>query len=296
MSAVTSRSNWKKWRFLLLRRFCQLMVPTLFLASPYLVQWTGDTLLINGNLSSSLTLGILPMSDPLAVLQGLLAGHPMVAQGLIGAGVVTLLYGLLGGRSFCSWVCPINPITDLAAWLRKKLGIRNSHKLSRSSRYWILAMVLVLPLVTGMMVWELFNPVSQMIRGLLFGMGAGWYLIAAVFLFDVLISTRGWCGHLCPLGAFYGLVGRISPLQVSATNRKHCDDCMDCYAICPEPHILPAALKEKKGDSPVLNKRDCTRCGRCIDVCEKNVFSFQASFNHQIIASTRSDNRVMDSE
>ncbi len=296
MSSATTRSKWQSWRFLLLRRTSQMLVLTLFLVSPLVVHWTGNTPLIIGNLSSSLTLGVIPMSDPLAVMQSLLAGHPMVLQGLLGAGVVILLYGLLGGRSFCSWVCPINPVTDLAAWLRKRLGIRNSHKLSRSSRYWILAMVLMLPLLTGMMVWEFFNPVSQMVRGVLFGMGMGWYLIAGIFLFDFLVSTRGWCGHLCPLGAFYGLLGRISPVQVCATGRKDCDDCMDCYAICPEPQILPSALKERKGESPVLNKSDCTRCGRCIDVCEKNVFEFQASLNHPLITTTRAKHRAPDTE
>lgn len=300
-SAIQEKSHkrraWQAYRFLVLRRLCQLLILTLFLTAPLLVSLTGESLLISGNLSSSLILGTIPMSDPLAVLQSLLAGHSIALKGLLGATVVILLYGLSGGRSFCSWVCPINPVTDFAAWLRQKLGIRNSHKLPRSSRYWILIMVLVLPLITGMIVWEIFNPVSQTVRGLLFGMGAGWYLIAGIFLFDLLISARGWCGHLCPLGAFYGLLGCISPLQVSATKRKACDDCMDCYAICPEAQILPLALKENKGKSPVLNKRDCSRCGRCIDVCSKHVFEFQTSFSNHLIATTRqTPKRVRDTK
>ena len=29
----------------------------------------------------------------------------------------------------------------------------------------------------------------------------------SVFFFDLFVSRRGWCGHLCPVGAFYGLLG-----------------------------------------------------------------------------------------
>ncbi|WP_067517120.1 quinol dehydrogenase ferredoxin subunit NapH [Endozoicomonas ascidiicola] len=298
MSIETVRSHCLQWRYLILRRLSQMTVLALFMTSTLIIGWTGGVEPLKGNLSSSQILGVVPMSDPLAVLQSLMAGHPVLWKGLLGAAIVVLLYGLLGGRSFCSWVCPVNMITDLAAWLRRKLAIRNSHKLPRQARYWILGMVLVLPLVTGMMVWELFNPISQLTRGLIFGMGTGWYLIAGIFLFDLLVSNRGWCGHLCPLGAFYSLLGRISPLHINATKRHQCDDCMDCYAVCPEPQILPPALKAKKGNSPVLNQSNCTRCGRCIDVCDKQVFEFRASLypihptrdkNHdaQLITTTR---------
>ena len=269
-SAIDQKGYWQAYRFLILRRLMQLTVLALFLAGPLFGYW-----LITGNLSSSLLLDTIPMSDPLAVLQSLLSGHQVVATGLIGAAVVVGFYAITGGRSFCSWVCPVNPVTDAASWLRRRLGIKTSHRLPRNARYWLLALVLVLPVVTGILVWEFFNPVSMIVRGLLFTMGTGWYLIVGIFLFDLLVTSRGWCGHLCPLGAFYSLVGKISPLKLAAVRRSACDDCMDCYAICPEPQILPLALKEKKGFGPVLKTSDCTRCGRCIDVCTKDVFEYR---------------------
>ncbi|WP_461534679.1 quinol dehydrogenase ferredoxin subunit NapH [Spongorhabdus nitratireducens] len=274
--AVAVKGIWKAFRFLWLRRLMQLSILGLFVAGPVLGVW-----LISGNLSSSLILGKVPMSDPLAVLQSLLAGHPVVAVGVIGAGLVIALYALTGGRSFCSWVCPVNMITDLAAWLRRRLGIRTNHRLPRKARYWLLALVLALPVVTEILIWEFINPISLVYRGLLFGLGAGWYLLAAIFLFDLLVTSRGWCGHLCPLGAFYGLAGKYSPLIMSAARREKCDDCMDCYAVCPEPQILPMALKPKKGFGPVLKTLDCTRCGRCLDVCAKDVFEYQVQLKNQ---------------
>jgi ferredoxin-type protein NapH len=43
---------------------------------------------------------------------------------LIGACIVLLLYLLVGGRTYCSWVCPVNLLTDFAYWLRVRLGSR----------------------------------------------------------------------------------------------------------------------------------------------------------------------------
>ncbi|KAG1658130.1 Periplasmic nitrate reductase, electron transfer subunit [Nymphon striatum] len=71
----------------------------------------------------------------------------------------------VGGRVYCSWVCPINIVTDVAAWLRNKLGIKGGAQISRKARYWILGFTLVLALVTGSIAWELVNPVSMVYRG-----------------------------------------------------------------------------------------------------------------------------------
>lgn len=275
--AVAIKGWFRAHQWLVLRRLSQLTVMGLFLLGPLVDIWW-----LKGNLSASMVLDTVPLADPLAVLQTLFAGHVSEWTALTGAAIVAGFYTLAGGRVFCSWVCPINIITDAAAGLRRKLRIRTNHKLSRKARIWLLGVVLLTPMATGLLAWEWINPVSQLNRGLLFGMGAGWFLILAVFLLDLLVTRQGWCGHLCPLGAFYAQLGRISPLKVSATRRRQCDDCMDCYAVCPEPHILPLALKgEAKGAGPELITTDCTRCGRCIDVCAKDVFEFRTRFFRQ---------------
>ena len=142
-------------------------------------------------------------------------------------------------------------------------------------RYWLLGATLVLAGATGTIVWELVNPVSMLHRGLIFGIGAAWIVVLAVFLFDLLFSLHGWCGHLCPVGAAYGVLGSKSPVRVSAVRRDACNDCLDCFAVCPESHVITPALKgAAKGVGPVILSRDCTNCGRCIDVCAKEVFRF----------------------
>jgi ferredoxin-type protein NapH len=50
---------------------------------------------------------------------------------------------------------------------------------------------------------------------------------------------------------------------------------MDCFDVCPEPQVIrPALFGEKDGIGPVVDEANCTNCGRCIDVCSKQVFSF----------------------
>jgi ferredoxin-type protein NapH len=74
------------------------------------------------------------------------------------------------------------------------------------------------------------------------------------------------------VGAFYGLLGRASVLRVVASRRAACNDCADCYAVCPEPLIIKPALKAVDGAGPVITSAQCTNCARCMDVCAKDVF------------------------
>lgn len=268
--AVRDKGGWRAHRWLLARRISQLGILLLFLLGPWFGIW-----LVKGNLSASLFLDVLPLTDPYLALQILFTGHGLETAAIGGALIVFVFYLLVGGRAYCSWVCPMNIVTDAAHWLRERMGIRGSSRISRHARYWLLAMTLVLAAGTGVLAWESLNPVSILHRGLIFGMGIGWSLVAGVFLLDLFVSRRAWCGHLCPVGAFYGLLGTVAPLRVRADQRACCDDCMDCYAVCPEPQVIRPALKGAgAGIGPVILSGNCTNCGRCIDVCAQEVFSF----------------------
>jgi ferredoxin-type protein NapH len=273
--ALEAKGWWKSNQWLALRRASQAALLLLFLVGPWAGIW-----IVKGNLSSSLTLSVLPLTDPYVLLQSVAAGHWPQTTGLIGASIVLGFYALFGGRAYCSWVCPVNPVTDFAAWLRLRLGIRGGGHLSRDTRYWILGMTLGVSALTGTVAWEWINPVTMLHRGLLFGGGLVWAVVLVIFLFDLFVMQRGWCGRVCPVGAAYSLIGFKSAVRISAKNRVACNDCADCYAVCPEPLILKVPLKGgPTGASPVVLSPNCTNCGRCIDVCSKDVFSFSTRFN-----------------
>jgi ferredoxin-type protein NapH len=277
--AVLAKGWFGAHKWLLLRRTSQLGILALFLAGPWLGVW-----LVKGNLNYSYTLDILPLTDPYVLLQSVLAGHRPEQLALVGVAIVIAFYVLVGGRVYCSWVCPLNLVTDLADWLRERLGIKGGAHVSRNARLWVLGLTLVMAPATGMIVWELVNPVSMLHRGLFFGLGAAWMVVLGVFLFDLFVMNRGWCGHLCPVGAFYGLLGRWSPLRVTAKQRSACNDCNDCFIVCPEPLVIRAPLKNgDKGVGPVILSPQCTNCGRCIDVCSKDVFAFGTRFQNSVL-------------
>ncbi|MDR2614069.1 MAG: quinol dehydrogenase ferredoxin subunit NapH [Candidatus Accumulibacter sp.] len=274
--AAIEQKGWlaaHKW--LLTRRACQFGLIALFLAGPCFGLW-----FIEGNYSSSLTLDTLPLTDPYLVLQMLAAGFVPATTAFIGAAIVAGFYLLVGGRVFCAWVCPINPITDAAAWCRRRFGVKSGHTPHAHTRYWFLAGTFLAAAATGTLAWEWMNPVSMAHRGLFFGMGGGVFFLAAVFLYDMLVAARGWCGHLCPMGAFYSLLGRTALLRVNAFRRDECDDCMDCFSVCPEPQVIRPALKKAGQQSAIIASSLCTTCGRCIDVCGRRVFRLTHRFDH----------------
>jgi ferredoxin-type protein NapH len=272
--AVTVKGWWPAYRWLLLRRAAQFGILVLFLLGPLAGIW-----IVKGNINASMVLDFVPLNDPFVLLQSLAAGHAPELTAITGALIIVALYLLVGGRAYCAWVCPVNIVTDTAQWLRRRLRLKGAAKLSAATRYWILATSLVVSLITGVIAWELVNPVSMTYRGLVFGMGAAWLVVLAIFLFDLLVSERGWCGALCPVGAFYSILGRFSIARVSAVNREQCNDCTDCLKVCPEPHVLKLPVYgADKGASPIVLSPNCTNCGRCIDVCTEDVFCFTTRF------------------
>ncbi|EJT3519794.1 quinol dehydrogenase ferredoxin subunit NapH [Vibrio parahaemolyticus] len=267
--AIEKLGWWRAHRFLILRRLCQLTIIALFMAGPTLG-------VLTGNLSSSMLFDTVPLSDPLIVLQALATGHIPEFNALLGVVIVVVFYAILAPRAFCAWVCPLNIVTDLAAWLRRKFNIKASYRWSPAIRYWLIPVLMLGSALSGAILWTWLDPVAALHRGLVFGIGAGWVLIALVFVLDLLLVEHGWCGHLCPLGATYGVIGRKSLLRVTAVRREDCTKCMDCFYVCPEPEVLRQPLKE--GDRRVMDQ-NCISCGRCLDVCPEHVFEFKNRLN-----------------
>ncbi|EGQ8130306.1 quinol dehydrogenase ferredoxin subunit NapH [Vibrio parahaemolyticus] len=267
--AIEKLGWWRAHRFLILRRLCQFTIIALFMAGPTLG-------VLTGNLSSSMLFDTVPLSDPLIVLQALATGHIPEFNALLGVVIVVVFYAILAPRAFCAWVCPLNIVTDLAAWLRRKFNIKASYRWSPAIRYWLIPVLMLGSALSGAILWTWLDPVAALHRGLVFGMGAGWVLIALVFVLDLLLVEHGWCGHLCPLGATYGVIGRKSLLRVTAVRREDCTKCMDCFYVCPEPEVLRQPLKE--GDRRVMDQ-NCISCGRCLDVCPEHVFEFKNRLN-----------------
>ena len=79
-----------------------------------------------------------------------------------------------------------------------------------------------------------------------------------------LIEKRFWCKYLCPLGAFLGLLSRLSVLKRSVS--EDCTGCGACATVC-QGSASPDQ-KEKWKDT------ECLYCWSCDDICPQNAVSF----------------------
>ena len=265
-------------KFTIARRIVQIGALLLF-AAPLLVvgsgifgttsgseelAFTAATLPFFGSLSSSTVAGITVL-DPFAALQAAAASKTFEVGWLIGILPVVILYGLVRGRVFCGWVCPVNLLLEGVDWLRAKMGLKVAqHAVPRHAKLWVALAVLALSAVTGRLVFELFNPISAINKLILFGSVTGLVTLGAIVVLELFWAQRVWCRALCPLGGFYEALGKVGLLSVKM-NLEACTHCGQCSKVClADPEILQPVLA---GDEARVSAGDCMLCGACLDAC-----------------------------
>ncbi|MDE6885574.1 MAG: quinol dehydrogenase ferredoxin subunit NapH [Helicobacteraceae bacterium] len=259
----------KKYGFLILRRVFQMGILATFAICAYY-----SFHFFEGNLNSSKIFYIIPMSDPLSMAQIFLAGGiaAIASEAIIGLVVVLVIYGIFLGRGYCAYICPMNMVTDLSAFLRRIFKLNAMQKklnITRKIKYGVLALSLIISFVFSIAAFDLISPISMLHRGIIFGMGFGIFGVLSVFLFDLFFLKNGFCGYICPLGATYSIIGKFSLLRVRH-NKDNCTDCKNCFAICPEPQVLDL-IGVRSG---TINNIDCIKCARCIEVCNDNALKY----------------------
>ncbi|MEM3341372.1 MAG: 4Fe-4S binding protein [Thermoplasmata archaeon] len=194
--------------------------------------------------------------------------------------------GLLGGRIFCGWACPIGTLQDAVWWLRNKVS-GNKNRLDcvmdkgnpitgpstplKYIKYGILILIPLLSLITGKLIYTHYDPVGFITGTILQFIvapdsytltGKGYVKMVLTLLMLILVFTvaMGWCRFFCPIGAAMGFTNRISFLQLRRKSDSKCISCGICARVC-RMGVDPA--KES-------GNMECTLCGRCIDSCPKN--------------------------
>ena len=80
-----------------------------------------------------------------------------------------------------------------------------------------------------------------------------------------LLYPRFWCRDLCPLGALFGLLSKVSFLRW-VVDKEKCVECNRCYHECKTNAIL------EKGDGYLV--QECVDCFNCQDICPTDAIKF----------------------
>lgn len=174
-----------------------------------------------------------------------------IEQGIVTVGAIflalILISVLLFGRFFCSWGCHILALQDLSSWLLNKCHVK-----PRSIRSRILPIVAVGALLY-MFVWPTlvrlyvggqwagfrvltdqdgFGSITteQFTRNLPGPLMTTLTFITVGLLAVLFLGSRGFCRFVCPYGALFAMLDRVSPAGIQRTG--NCDGCGFCTAAC----------------------------------------------------------------
>lgn len=274
----------KGFPFTVVRHIVQVLVLLLFLVPVVAAGWNlfggtvgGDNAMgapssfpFYGTLSSSTLFGI-TLLDPFAVLQTIVAAKAFDPAWIVGLLPLLVVYGLIRGRVFCGWVCPVNLLLEAIDWLRKKLGVKVQETvLPRHVKVYVAGAVLVLSLLLSFPVFEALSPIGFINKGLVFGSLAGGITLVAIVLVELFWGHRVWCRSICPLGGFYEVVGKVGQVNVHI-DHDACIQCGKCKKACLcDPEILNAAVA---GEDSIVRAGDCMLCGKCVEACPKRALS-----------------------
>lgn len=198
-----------------------------------------------------------------------------------------LLLGMLLGRAICGFLCPFGWLQELLHKIPTKKFSSRKLKPLRYLKYGILVvMVCMLPVLAandvgigdpffckylcpqgvleGAIPLSLVNPSIRAALGKLFS----WKL--SILLTIIVLSVlffRPFCKWLCPLGAFYALLNRMSLFRMQV-DRDKCVSCGKCAKAC----------KMDVDVTKAPNHTECIRCGMCVSACPTGAVSFRYGF------------------
>lgn len=224
------------------------------------------------------------LSCPIGALQTVATGAKFsISFYVIG---FLLIVGVAVGRLVCGFLCLFGFLQDLLFKIPvPKIKIpRNVDRILRKGKYLVLiVLVLLLPAVVTNALglgepWfckflcpagtveagvplVATQPTLQAMIGELFT----WKMaIAVAILLGAVFISRPFCKYLCPLGAIYGLLNKVSILRLKVDGES-CTQCGRCVKKCPMGVDVWRDVERSA---------ECIRCGQCKSACLSSAISW----------------------
>jgi glutamate synthase (NADPH/NADH) small chain len=150
-----------------------------------------------------------------------------------------IIFTIIFGRAFCSWICPYGSLLSGLGWLRKEKRDLPEVLQDTNIKYGVLLGFFLAALILGRYAWCDVCPIGGFYRATgPFASPFPWLLtfplvfFGAIALMAIYYDTRGFCKYLCPLGAFIAILDRISLNRVQLPSDR-CVECHKCDDICP---------------------------------------------------------------
>ncbi len=225
-----------------------------------------------------------------------------LAFNLVALGVLVAVTAI-AGRLYCSVICPLGILQDIALWMRRRFRrTAFAYRPGRPVLRIVAAVLFVVLLLCGLaslagviepysaygrIATHLFEPLAAacanfvadlcmkwghpcMLKSEVFVRGWAALGVAGVSLVALVVAAavrgRLFCNTVCPVGAVLGLLSAMAPLRVSLDEAK-CVKCGLCAKACKAECIDVA--------NGTVDQSRCVRCFNCIGTCKKGALAWK---------------------
>jgi len=184
------------------------------------------------------------------------------------------LVGAIAGRIPCGWICPFGFLQELLYRIPLP-KLRLPRRINLGRYFFLIVVAALVPFITAQSWFSRLCPAGALEGGLFLKAvppemplpPEGWFFwlkmaILASFLLWMMISKRPFCRAVCPLGAMWGLMNRVSLYRMAVDDEK-CTGCGKCREVCPVDIDI--------SEDP--NSPDCIRCLACRPACQYGAIS-----------------------
>ncbi len=230
----------------------------------------------------------------------------ITVSGVVAFGfILVLLLTLLFGRVYCSVLCPLGIFQDFVSWLSRKTQKKKKYKyhpawtLVRYSLLAVVALPLLLGSITlvtlldpyslfGRIATTLFKPVAVAVNNV-FAAGFvkadiyNWLyhydlvmvqpailVITTLFMAGIILAAfyrgRLYCNTVCPVGTFLGFLSKFSIFKI-VLDKNNCTKCGRCSRVCKAECI---EVKTQK-----IDYSRCVACYNCLTVCNDHAMAYK---------------------